>query len=61
MSPKNVFMVGDTTFDMCMAKNAGTRAIGVSWGYHSTNDLLEAGAEIVLHSYQDLLSYFQRS
>ena len=61
VSPRNVLMVGDTTFDMCMAKNAGTRAIGVSWGYHSTNDLIEAGAEIVLNSYQDLLAYFQRS
>jgi phosphoglycolate phosphatase len=61
VSPRNVFMVGDTTYDMCMAKNAGTRAIGVSWGYHTTNDLLGAGAEIVLHSYQDLLAYFQRS
>ena len=61
VKPSDVFMVGDTTYDMCMAKNAGTRAIGVSWGYHTTNDLLAAGAEIVLHSYQDLLAYFQRS
>jgi phosphoglycolate phosphatase len=27
-------MVGDTSFDMEMARSAGVTAIGVSWGYH---------------------------
>jgi len=27
-------MIGDTTFDMEMARAAGTHAIGVDWGYH---------------------------
>ena len=27
-------MVGDTSFDMPMARAAGVRAIGVGWGYH---------------------------
>jgi phosphoglycolate phosphatase len=37
-------MVGDTTFDMAMGRNAGTAAIGVAWGYHSPDELLAAGA-----------------
>lgn len=40
-------MIGDTSFDMIMAKDAGVRAIGVAWGYHSPDDLREAGAENV--------------
>jgi phosphoglycolate phosphatase-like HAD superfamily hydrolase len=33
--PEDTLMVGDTTFDMEMAVNAGARALGVSWGYHA--------------------------
>lgn len=40
-------MIGDTQFDMAMAVNAGVRAIGVDWGYHTAQELLEAGAEAV--------------
>ena len=40
-------MIGDTTFDMDMARAAGVRAIGVAWGYHSPTELRDAGAEHV--------------
>ncbi|MEP2989863.1 MAG: HAD-IA family hydrolase [Parasphingorhabdus sp.] len=46
-STETTAMIGDTSFDMEMAVNAGTRAIGVDWGYHDTHELIEAGAEIV--------------
>jgi phosphoglycolate phosphatase len=52
----SIFMVGDTTYDMSMAVNAGTKAIGVSWGYHEARELLEAGAEFVVHSYNELFT-----
>lgn len=42
--PENTVMIGDTTFDIEMAKAAGTRAIGVAWGYHEPAELLQAGA-----------------
>ena len=61
VSSGNVYMVGDTTYDICMAVNARTRAIGVSWGYHKTEELFDAGAEIVLGNYRDLLLFFQGS
>lgn len=32
-------MVGDTTFDLEMADNAGMRAIGVGWGMHGATGL----------------------
>ena len=47
-------MIGDTTYDMQMAKNAGVRAVGVAWGYHPASRLTGAGAETVLHSIGDL-------
>ena len=47
-------MIGDTTYDMQMAKNAGVTAIGVAWGYHSEQQLVEAGASEVLKSPQQL-------
>ena len=40
-------MIGDTQYDMAMAVNAGVRAIGVDWGYHTAEELREAGAEAV--------------
>lgn len=32
-------MIGDTTFDMDMARSAGIKTIGVSWGYHPAETL----------------------
>jgi phosphoglycolate phosphatase len=40
-------MIGDTTFDIAMARAAGVRAIGVEWGYHGADELLAAGAQAV--------------
>jgi phosphoglycolate phosphatase len=41
-------MVGDTTYDMEMAANAGVAGIGVAWGYHPEGALVEAGASHVI-------------
>ena len=45
--PHETVMIGDTAFDMAMARAAGCRAIGVAWGYHAPDELLVAGAEAV--------------
>ena len=47
-------LVGDTTYDMQMARNAGARALGVSWGYHGADELLDAGAAAVLADFAQL-------
>lgn len=36
---KDAVMIGDTSYDMDMARAAGFRAIGVSWGYHDRSAL----------------------
>jgi phosphoglycolate phosphatase len=46
--PGRTMMIGDTTFDIGMARDAGVRAIGVAWGYHPAEDLIAAGAHRVL-------------
>jgi phosphoglycolate phosphatase len=43
-SPRTTIMVGDTSFDMAMAVNAGARGIGAGWGYHQAQELIDAGA-----------------
>ncbi|WP_155263661.1 HAD-IA family hydrolase [Sphingomonas segetis] len=43
-APESSIVVGDTSFDMAMAVNAGARAIGAGWGYHDSEELLRAGA-----------------
>lgn len=50
----NTVMIGDTTFDMDMARAIGVRAIGVDWGYHTSAELSAAGAEAVAVSPQHL-------
>ena len=37
-------MIGDTSFDMLMARSIGVASIGVSWGYHAPHELLASGA-----------------
>jgi phosphoglycolate phosphatase len=46
-APELSMMIGDTSYDMVMAKAAGLRAIGVGWGYHDEEELLAAGADYV--------------
>ena len=41
-------MIGDTSFDMEMARNAGVGAIGVDWGYHEPQHLTAAGASRIV-------------
>ena len=49
-TPETTVMIGDTSYDMLMARNAGTRALGVSWGYHPSEELHAAGAHAVADS-----------
>ncbi|WP_030541703.1 HAD-IA family hydrolase [Sphingobium sp. DC-2] len=43
-SPETTVMIGDTSYDIDMALAAGTRALGVGWGYHQPAELVAAGA-----------------
>lgn len=45
--PEVSMMIGDTSYDMAMARAAGVTAVGVAWGYHEPQELLDAGAHFV--------------
>lgn len=49
-------MVGDTTYDMEMATNAGAHGVGVSWGYHDTSELHNSGAAKIIDTFEQLPS-----
>ncbi len=45
-------MVGDTTFDMDMARAAGIRTIGVPWGYHPAAHLMP---DMMIETFADMV------
>ncbi len=54
-SPETTVMIGDTSFDMLMARAANVRAMGVSWGYHPPEDLHASGAHAVIDHPREIL------
>jgi phosphoglycolate phosphatase len=48
--------VGDTAGDIREAREAGVTPLGVSWGWHEPQQLMEAGAERVAFSPAELLT-----
>ena len=51
---EDAIFVGDTSFDMMMARAAGVRPIGVGWGYHQVEQLRAAGASCIVESISEL-------
>ncbi|WP_373472295.1 HAD-IA family hydrolase [Sphingorhabdus lacus] len=47
-------VIGDTVYDIHMGRAAGTRTIGVNWGYHPVEELREAGADAIAESMDEL-------
>ncbi|MFG1417107.1 HAD-IA family hydrolase [Xanthobacter sp. V0B-10] len=54
IGPAHTVVVGDTSFDMAMARAAGAAALGVAWGYHATEELWHAGAQRVVERFEDV-------
>ncbi|MGB0834618.1 MAG: HAD-IA family hydrolase [Psychrobium sp.] len=52
-----VFMVGDSTLDLIMAKNANVKALGVSYGAHDKSRLLAVNPVAVVDDAKSLLDY----
>ena len=58
-SPHGTVMVGDSSFDMAMARAAGVLPVGVSWGFQPVAALTDAGAGPIVHSYAELEAVLQ--
>jgi phosphoglycolate phosphatase len=47
-------MIGDTAHDILMARAAGVRSIGVTWGFHTAAEVAAAGADEVVETWPAL-------
>ena len=57
-NPREIIMVGDSVWDIEMAKNCGAFAVGVTWGTHNEAELRGAGADIVCETPLALANHF---
>ncbi len=59
--PEQTVMIGDTTHDIQLARNASASAVAVSFGAHSIADLQAAGDVPVVHSIEELRAWLERN
>lgn len=52
--PERTIMVGDTAHDMRMAKAAGVYGQGVTWGFHTAEEIRQGGADHVAEDFATL-------
>jgi phosphoglycolate phosphatase len=57
--PGQGMMIGDTSYDIMMAKAAGVTAVGVAWGYHEREELLAAGADYIAEQPSDIVGFIK--
>jgi haloacid dehalogenase superfamily, subfamily IA, variant 1 with third motif having Dx(3-4)D or Dx(3-4)E len=50
-----VLYIGDTNTDIYTAHNAHLKAVGVTWGFRERSELLDAGADYIANSPEDIL------
>ncbi|MDA1107041.1 MAG: HAD-IA family hydrolase [Proteobacteria bacterium] len=60
VTPDDTLMIGDTEYDMHMARNAGVPALGVSYGVHGRERLLQCGALDCLDAIHELPAWLVR-
>jgi len=53
--PEDTVVVGDTVYDIAMARAAGAASVGGTWGYHPGEALKEAGALAVIDRFANLV------
>jgi len=54
LPPAAAIMIGDTSFDIAMARAADVGAAGVSWGNHPAAELTAAGAHSISNDFKEL-------
>jgi phosphoglycolate phosphatase len=56
-----VLMIGDTTHDLSMARNAGVDSVGVNWGAHDANRLATCDPVCMVESISELHAWLLNS
>ena len=54
VKPEHMLMIGDTTHDLLLARNAGVASVGVSFGAHSPQAFAQYSPLYVAHSMKEL-------
>lgn len=57
VAPENTIYVGDSGVDMQTGKNAGLLTIGVAWGFRGEAELLENGADAIVHLPEEIIDF----
>lgn len=55
--PESCLFVGDSRVDIMTGKAAGMTSMGVTWGFRERRELEEAGADIIVDSPADIVSF----
>lgn len=59
VTPEVTLMIGDTSHDLLMAKNAGVDALGVTYGAHPHEHLLDHKPLACLHTIEELADWLK--
>ncbi len=59
VSPSQILFVGDSSYDILVAKNAEMFALGVSWGYRDKETLSSAGADFIANNPDDIINFIR--
>ena len=60
VAPRETLMIGDTTHDLELARNAGVDAVAVAYGAHDLAGLRRASPLAVMHSVAELRAWLAR-
>ena len=61
ISHEDAMYIGDHTIDMTTGKNAGVKCCGVTWGFHSAESLIDAGADFIANVPGDIIKYIKNN
>lgn len=56
VEPSETLHIGDSGVDMQTAHAAGVRAVGVTWGFRSREELAESGADVIVDHPEEILN-----
>ncbi|MBI5814980.1 MAG: HAD-IA family hydrolase [Nitrospinae bacterium] len=54
-APERLMIVGDSAVDVATGRNAGARTVGVTYGFRGVDELKDAGVEILIDRFGELL------
>lgn len=61
VSPRDTMYVGDHGIDMQTGKNAHVITCGVTWGFHTEDELISAGADLIAHHPIEIFEFINKS